>query len=40
MKNMHIIIKQHNSHITKKEKSCVRTCNCSNKSNVHLEINV
>ena len=36
MKNMQSIIKQHNSHITKKEKPCVRTCNCSNKSKCPL----
>ena len=36
MKNMYSIIKQHNSHITKKQKSCVRTCNCSNKSKFPL----
>ena len=36
MKNMHSITKQHNSRITKKEKPCVRTCNCSNKSKCPL----
>ena len=31
MKNMQTIIKQHHSHVTKKEEPCTRMCYCCNK---------